>query len=67
MVFETIAFADFAIRAGVRNLPWPPVRPMRLVLFMLVVAAALGYRQYRLAQARDPAAATGPAPSDRAT
>ncbi len=51
MVFETIAFADFAIRAGVSQPTMAPVRCSRLVVILLVVAAALGYRQYRLAQA----------------
>ena len=63
MVFETIAFADFAIRAGVSQPTMAPVRCSRLVVIVLVVAAALGYRQYRLAKACDPAA-SGRGPSD---
>jgi hypothetical protein len=60
MVFETIAFADFAIRAGRSQPTMGPVRPRRVLLLVLVAAAAFGYRQYRLSQAPDPAAAVRP-------
>ena len=57
MVFETIAFADFAIRAGASQPTMGSVRPRRVLLLVLVAAVAFGYRQYRLSQAPDPAAA----------
>jgi hypothetical protein len=56
MVFETIAFADFAIRAGESQPTMSPVR-RRLVVLLLAAAVAFGYRQYRLSQAPDPATA----------
>jgi hypothetical protein len=56
MVFETIAFADFAIRAGQSQPTMGVVRPRRVLLLVLVAAVAFGYRQYRLSQAPDPAA-----------
>ena len=57
MVFETIAFADFAIRAGRPQPTMGVVRARRVLLLVLVAAVAFGYRQYRLSQAPDPAAA----------
>jgi len=56
MVFETIAFADFAIRAGGRQPSMGPVKTKRVVLLVLLATAALGYRRYRLSHAPDPAA-----------
>lgn len=54
MVFETIAVADFAIRA--RSQPtMAAMRRRQLVVLLVVAGAALAYRQYRLAQAPDPA------------
>jgi hypothetical protein len=55
MVFETIAFADFAIRAGRSQPTMGPVSLKRLLVLLAVAAAAFGYRQYRLSQATDPA------------
>ena len=63
MVFETIAFADFAIRAGGGQPIMGAVKPTRLVVLLVLAAAAFGYRHYRLSQAPDPAAGLRAVPS----